>query len=156
MPARVDTNSFFSCSNSPYAQEYEWSSDTGNNRYVTNDRNDFLETTIKKTTTIVAVAGDTVTSPCSGTEISKSLDHGCTVTCLNVLLLFQCSKKLIPASPFIQKSCSLLLNDYNKISLTAKDGALILSGKEIGGLYYYRCITVQNFHHQTPPSQCTT
>jgi hypothetical protein len=65
-----------------------------------------------------------------------------------VLLLSQCSKKLIPASPFIQKGCSLLLNDYNKISLTAKDGAPILSGKEIGGLYYYRCITVQKF---TPP-----
>jgi hypothetical protein len=53
----------------------------------------------------------------------------------------------MPASPFIQKGCSLVLNDYTKVNLTSKDGAPILSGQEIGGLYYLRCKTI---HDATP------
>jgi hypothetical protein len=77
--------------------DLEWCSDPGTNRYVTNDINDFQLNSRKDTPTIVAVGGGNVTSPCSGTVLIKSLDHGCTIQCNNVLYIKECPKKLMPA-----------------------------------------------------------
>lgn len=43
----------------------------------------------------------------------------------------ECAKNLMPASPFIKKGCTIVLNDFDKVLLSAKDGTPILSGQEI-------------------------
>ena len=155
--ANIQASSFFNSNNTkthlPQSKELEWCSDSGTNRFVTNDSNDFVQGTIQDTPTIVAVGGGNVTSPSFGTVIIESLDHGCTLQCLDVLYIPQCSKKLMPASPFVRKGCSVVLDDYDKVTLRSKDGAIILSGQEIGGLYYYRCKTV---HDAKPANSSAT
>ena len=55
----------------------------------------------------------------------------------------ECAKNLMPASPFIKKGCTIVLNDFDKVLLSANDGTPILSGQEINGLYFYKCKTVK-------------
>ena len=78
---------------------YEWCSDTGTNRFVTNGCQDFVPGTF--------VGGGNATSPGYGTVIINSLDTDSTIQCNNVLLMPKCSKKLMPASNFIKKGCTL-------------------------------------------------
>jgi hypothetical protein len=157
--ANIQASSFFGSSGALKAaftpEDYEWCSDSGTNRFVTNDRNDFVGGTICDTPTIVAVGGGNVTSPCFGTVIIESLDHGCTLQCLDVLFMPACSKKLMPASPFIKKGCSLVLDDFDKIKLRSGTGTSILSGREFGGLYYYRCKTVHTDTARAPTAVLT-
>jgi hypothetical protein len=56
---------------------------------------------------------------------------------------------LMPASPFIRKGCQLLISDYDKVTLRSKDGNPILSGHDIGGLYFYKCKTISNGSNPT-------
>ena len=127
--ASIQASSFVSNSDDIQPSlDHEWCSDSGTNRFVTNDINDFVSGTVSTVPTIVAVGGGNVTSPCYGTVIVESLDHGCTMQCMDVLYIPECGKKLMPASPFIRKGCSLVLDDYVKVKLSAKDGTLILSG----------------------------
>ncbi len=49
-------------SNKLDAKQYEWCSDTGTNRFVTNDDNDFVKSTVKYMNTKVAVGGGSVVS----------------------------------------------------------------------------------------------
>jgi hypothetical protein len=124
--------------------EYEWVSDSGTNRFVTNDKSDLIQHLIVYQSTVVAVGGGHVTSPCYGPVIIESLDHGCKIFCKDVLYIPQCSKKLTPVSTFVRKGCSIQMNDYDKVNLHANDGTPMLSGRESGGLYYFRCQTVHN------------
>ena len=55
--------------------EYEWCSDSGTNRFVTNNSHDFLPGSIVRDPVRVAVGGGSVTSPYTGTVRIKSLDH---------------------------------------------------------------------------------
>ena len=130
---------------------YEWCSDTGTNRFVTNDINDYVPGTFVPTNTVVAVGGGNTTSPGYGTVIVKSLTHDCAMQYNKVLLMPECSKKLMPASAFIQKGCSLVFDDYNKVTLRAKDKKPILSGIEIDGLYYYHAITISASENNVSP-----
>ena len=89
--AAVSDQCFLNSSND-IQQDFEWCCDSGTNRFVTNDSNDFLPGTIKTVPTIVAVGGGKVTSPCSGTVIVESLDYGWTIQCDNVLFIPECGK----------------------------------------------------------------
>jgi hypothetical protein len=122
--------------------EYEWCSDTGTNRFVTNDTRDFVPGTFVPTETVVAVGGGNATSPGYGTVIIKSVDTGTSIQCNNVLLMPKCSKKLMPASTFIQKGCTLTFYNYDKVSLRGSDKSIIFNGRDIGGLYYYHAKTI--------------
>ena len=121
---------------------YEWCSDTGTNRFVTNDTRDFVPGTFVTVDTTVAVGGGNATSPGYGTVLIKSRDTGSTIQCNNVLLMPKCSKKLMPASTFIQKGCTLKFHDYDKVSLLGTDKEILLKGRDIGGLYYYHAETI--------------
>jgi hypothetical protein len=124
--------------------DYEWCADSGTNRFVTNDLLDFVPGTVVHNSTVVSVGSGSVTSPMSGTVRVQSLDHGCLVECRDVLYLPDCEKKLMPVSTFVKKGSSLLINDTDKINLTARNGSSIFSGREFDGLYHYRCKTVLN------------
>jgi hypothetical protein len=151
--ANIKASSFVSNSDAIQPSlDHEWCSDSGTNRFVTNDINDFVSGTVSTVPTIVAVGGGNVTSPCYGTVIVESLDHGCTMQCMDVLYIPECGKKLMPASPFIRKGCSLILDDYDKVNLSSKDGTPILSGCELGGLYYFRCKTLRKETPEANPS----
>ena len=128
--------------------DYEWCADSGTNRFVTNDMLDFVTDSVIHSTTTVAVGSGNVTSPLSGTVLVESLDHSCLVECRDVLYLPSCGKKLMPVSTFVSKGSSLIINNYDKIKLTSKNGSSIFSGREFDGLYYYRCKTIQNTKQQ--------
>ena len=129
---------------SKLSSEYEWCADSGTNRFVTNDLHDFVSGTVVHSSTVVSVGSGNVTSPLSGTVRVLSLDHGCLVECRDVLYLPDCEKKLMPVSTFVKKGSSLLINDTDKINLTASNGSSIFSGREFDGLYHYRCKTVRD------------
>ena len=122
---------------------HEWCSDSGTNRFVTNDLSDFMSGSVVSTPTVVAVGGGSVTSPCYGTVIIEGLDHNVTIRCENVLYIPQCKKKLMPVSPFVRKGCSIAIGDFDKVYLRSSDGSPMLSGKEIGGLYFFKCSTLR-------------
>ena len=71
--------------------DHEWCSDSGTNRFVTNDERDFVPGTIVYRDTVVSVGGGNVTSPMHGTVLIKSLDHGVTISCSKVLLIRGCA-----------------------------------------------------------------
>jgi hypothetical protein len=121
--------------------DFEWCADTGTNRFVTNDRADFIPTSITKINTEVAVGNGSFTCNIQGTVLVRNAD-GQTIACSNVLYMPNCGKKLMPATPFIRKGCNLTLYDTDKIKLSTAEGKQILSGKEIDGLYYFECKTV--------------
>jgi hypothetical protein len=141
----VCSSSYFGdgyATSSPRRGNYEWCSDTGTNRFVTNDTNDFVSGTFVPTETVVAVGGGNATSPGYGTVIIKSMDTGLSIQCNNVLLMPKCSNKLMPASTFIKKGCTLTFDDYDKVALCDKNNDPILNGREINGFYYYHAVTI--------------
>jgi hypothetical protein len=121
---------------------FEWCSDPGTNRFVTNDVGDFVPGSIKQHATTVAVGGGNTSSPCYGDVLVESLPHNLTVLCRDVLLMPECKKKLMPASTFIKKGCSLTFSGLNKVSLTDPEGRPIFSGIEIEGIYFYQSRTI--------------
>ena len=131
-----------STNHEPIEAGYEWCSDSGTNRFVTNDEDDFVPGSIKQITTIVAVGGGNVTSTKSGTVIVQSLDRNRTITCNNVLLMPNCAKKLMPASTFVKKGCSLAFCNYTEVYLTNAADETLLNGKAIDGLYFFHCKTL--------------
>jgi hypothetical protein len=139
--------------------QYEWCSDSGANRFVTNNEHDFVPGTVVLQDSIIAVGGGTVTSHKTGTVRVMSADHNHCVSCTNVLYLPECSKKLMPASTFVRQGCTLSYHDTDQVSLLNPKGILIFSGKEIDGLYYFRASTVTQdqtelpTHSQPPPDE---
>ena len=122
---------------------HDWMSDSGTNRHVTNDKADFIESTIVYTNTKVGVGGGTVQSPCFGTVAILSETTGKTIFLTRTLLITQCAKKLIAASPFVRKGCSLTISNLDQIKLQDPDDNPLLHGKEIDGLYYYAATTIK-------------
>jgi len=121
--------------------DFEWCSDTGTNRFVTNDRTDFIPTSIVEINTKIAVGNGSYTCTQQGTVLVRSA-AGQTIACSNVLYMPKCGKKLMPATPFVRKGCNLTLYDNDKIKLCTAEGKAILTGKEIEGLYYFECKTI--------------
>ena len=131
--------------------QYEWCSDSGTNRFVTNNLDDFVQGSVKSVQTNVNVGGGRITSKFVGTVRVRSLDHGKgtghIIECNDVLYIPTCGKKLMPASNFVRKGCTLKFSDLDKVHLTDKHNAPILSGKEDGGLYFFHCET--EYQHTT-------
>jgi hypothetical protein len=121
----------------------EWCSDSGTNRFVTNDYNDFVPGSVREVSTNVAVGSGTVVSPMVGDVLVRSLDHDTLIKCTNVLLLRDCENKLMPASPFIRKGYTIAYSDYDKCHLHAPDGSPLFTGQDFEGLYYFRSETVR-------------
>ena len=136
----------------PVPGQYEWCADTGTNRFVTNDINDFVPGSVRHNSEVVSVGGGVVTSPCVGTVRIRSLDYNHVVECNNVLFLPSCAKKLMPAYQFLNKDCDMILRK-GEVHLRDKNKANIFSGKEIGGLYYYRSQTVHSSSLNSPKEQ---
>ena len=67
--------------------DFEWCSDSGTNRFVTNDLDDFVQGSVVPVLTDVAVGGGSVTSEFVGTVRVKSLDYNHTIECKNVLYI---------------------------------------------------------------------
>lgn len=132
--------------------QYQWCADTGTNRFVTNDINDYLPDSIRHNREDVAVGGGVVTSPCVGTVRVRSLDYNHVVECNNVLFLPTCAKKLMPAYQFLNQNCEMILRK-GEVHLRDKNKSNIFSGKEIGGLYYYRTQTVHASSLNSPKEQ---
>jgi hypothetical protein len=101
--------------------EYEWCSDSGSNRFVTNDESDFVPGTIVVQDTIIAVGGGNVVSKKSGTVLVVSEQHNHSIYCTNVLLLETCSKKLMPVSIFTAKGCATTYTEHD-VHLVNKEG----------------------------------
>ena len=122
--------------------DLQWVADTGTNRFVTNEIEDFIPGTVVYNKTKVAVGGGETISPCSGSVLVFSLDHDVTIRCDEVILLPQCARKLMPAHQFTKKGCILEFSEG--VRLLTKDGVPILSGPQIGGLFYFRSKTLQS------------
>ncbi len=130
--------------------EYEWCSDSGTNRFVTNDERDYVPGSIVYLDTVVSVGGGTIISPMQGTVLIRSLDHPeVVIQCNDVLLLEHCAKKLMPVSNFTCKGCHVVYSD-GKVSLTNAKDQQILSGKRFDGLFYFRTETVHNIDSAGP------
>jgi hypothetical protein len=133
--------------------DYEWCSDSGTNRFVTNDPHDFVAGTVRQHATTVAVGGGNTSSPCYGDVLIRSTNHNITVLCKEVLLMPDCPKKLMPSSPFVKKGCSVTFSDFDKVFLRDSDGKAIFSGVEIDGIYFYQTRTIRG---QLKPGQNAT
>jgi hypothetical protein len=132
---------------------FEWCSDSATNRFVTNDANDFVPGSVKQHATTVAVGGGKTSSPCYGDVLVESTNHNVVVLCKDVLFMPNCPIKLMPASPFVKKGCSLTFSDYDKVFLRDSEGKSIFSGVEIDGIYFYQSKTFfdnSKFSNQTP------
>ena len=122
------------------ATDYEWCSDSGCNRFVTNDDRDFVPGSIVLNDVVVSVGGGTVVSPKSGTVMVRSAEHNQLIQCENVLFIKECGKKLMPVSTFTRKGCDVRFGQ-DKVILTDPNNKTLLSGKRIGGLFYFNATT---------------
>jgi len=128
----------------------EWCSDSGTNRFVTNDMADFVPGSVVSTSTTVSVGSGNTSAPCYGDVMVQSTLNGSTVLCKNVLYLPDCPKKLMPCSPFVKKGCSYTLEN-DKVYLRDPEKNVILEGHDVGGLYYYHSRTVRVADSETTP-----
>ena len=134
-------------------EDYPFISDSGANRFVTNDANDFVPDSVRWIETDVAVGGGNVTSPCTGTMRVRSIDYDHIIECKDTLLLPTCAKKLMPAFQFVAKGCELKYKS-DTVTLIDQENHPVLCGKEFGGLYYFHCESVRNWPdvaHSLPP-----
>ena len=145
---QVRSSSYFDEENSSASNEYQWVADSGTNRFVTNDINDFMPGSVVHTQTNVAVGGGSTISPCFGSVLVRGLDHNVTIQCDDVILLPNCARKLMPAHQFTKKGCTLEFSDV--VTLRMGDGKAILSGPEIGGLFYFRANTIHMADENSP------
>ena len=122
---------------------YGWCSDSGTNRFVTNDALDFLPGSVIDVNITVAVGGGTTSATKQGTVLVRSLDYHHHVKCENVLYIPTCPMKLMPASTFIAKDCTLTYHDLDKVSLVHNDGTPLFNGKEINGLFFFHAETIR-------------
>ena len=136
----IQASSFLAHGNTTTGSTFEWCSDSGTNRFVTNNRNDFIEGSEVTSNTKVAVGGGNITSPSYGNILVRSLGH--TIMFKDVLYIPECGKKLMPVSPFVRKGFAAIYKDQ-KVFLQKPDGSNLFQGEEVGGLYYYECETVR-------------
>jgi hypothetical protein len=148
---RVRSSSYFNEDVSSRAsKDLQWVADSGTNRFVTNDVNDFMPGSVVHTQINVAVGGGSTVSPCSGSVLIHGLDHNVTIQCDDVILLPKCARKLMPAHQFTKKGCTLEFSDV--VTLRAGNGKAILSGPEIGGLFYFHASTFHVASDKNPAS----
>ena len=139
-PAMVQASSFLADGHNALGETFEWCSDSGTNRFVTNNCNDFIKGSQVDFDTNVAVGGGSVTSPSYGNVLVQSLGHK--IMFKDVLYIPECGKKLVPTSPFVQKGFTVTYQNQT-VSVLKPNGDALFSGEEIGGLYYFNCETVR-------------
>jgi len=108
---------------------------------------DFVPGTVVEKPSTVIAGGGKIVSPCHGTVLVMSAEGNQTIECKSVLYIAECSKKLMPTSPFIQKGCSQWFGNFTEVGLTDPKGKVLFSGKEIGGLYFFECKTIRTATH---------
>lgn len=144
--------------------DWTWCIDTGTNRFITNDINDFLKGSIQHVSTKVSTGNGTVTSECYGTVLVRSGATQQLLSLGHVLYLPSCAKKLMPIRPFLNKGCSLHFNSNSTVDLLLPDRSCLLTGTEEGGLFFYHATTVRwskaarngnTFDVASPPSPTT-
>jgi hypothetical protein len=116
--------------------DFKWIVDSGCNRFVTNDLNDFVPGTVRQTSTAVAVGSGVTSSPCMGTILLKGRASQITVSCHDVLYLPKCARKLLPVKQFVVKGCEVKFAKEHFVSLKSASGEVLFAGREFGGLYY--------------------
>ena len=121
---------------------YEWCFDSGTNRFITNDKSDFVPGSIIYRTSTVNVGSGTTNSPMVGTVMIKSLDNDCIIKCTNVLYLPDCALKLMPACKFTHTGCSISMTN-NVVKMKSKDDKPMMNGREFNGLFFYHCETMK-------------
>jgi hypothetical protein len=107
---------------------------------VTNCIDDFIPSSITDISLTIGVGSGTYVVKKQGDVIIEN-HLGQTIKLTNVLLLPACGKKLMPASPFIKRGCKLCLSE-RQIDLFSPDHTILLTGKEIDGLYYFKAKTI--------------
>ena len=140
---QISSRAFVASENQQSTRDYEWVTDTGSNRFVTNDVRDFDRGSIVYKNTRVLVGSGEIVSPCEGTVTILCRSTGRLIQCRNTLLLANCEKKLMPARPFLRKGCNLTMSEEHGVQLFDEQGEIIMQGKEIDGLYYYDVVTVR-------------
>jgi hypothetical protein len=140
---RINDQCFNQTSGQQHAQlqGYEWCSDSGTNRFVTNDVRDFVPGSVRTVSTTVANGGGKTNVTKSGTVIIKGLDFNHILYCKDVLYMPSCAKKLMPASSFVKKGCELSYKD-DVVKLSTPQGKPMLKGKEVGGLFFFHAKTL--------------
>ena len=121
---------------------YEWCFDSGTNRFITNDIEDFVPGSIIHKNSTVNVGSGVTISPMVGTVMIRSLDNDCVIKCMNVLYLPDCAIKLMPACKFLDKGCIITMQKP-LVEMRSKEGELMMNGCEFETLYYYHCETVR-------------
>ena len=116
--------------------DFKWIVDSGCNRFVTNDLNDFVPGTVRQTSTAVAVGSGVTSSPCMGTILLKGRASQITVSCHDVLYLPKCARKLLPVKQFVVKGCEVKFAKEYFVSLKSASGEVLFAGREFSGLYY--------------------
>ena len=128
-------------SNAPNS-DYKWIIDSGCNRFVTNDINDFVPGTIRYTPTAVAAGSGLTTSPCEGTVLLRGKGTDITISCQRVLHLPKCAKKLLPVKQFVIKGCEVKFDKKHYVTLKSASGEVMLAGRDHNGLYYVNALVV--------------
>jgi hypothetical protein len=72
--------------NNSAGSQFQWLCDTGCNRFVTNNRSDFIPTSITKSTTVVAIGSGSVTCEIQGTVLIRN-PQGKTIACSSALYI---------------------------------------------------------------------
>jgi hypothetical protein len=132
---------------------FEWVADTGTNRFVTNNLKDFLPETIEDVNINVGVGNGIYNVTTQGTIVIEN-HLGKTILCSNALYMPSCGKKLMPATPFLRNGCTLKMS-LDAIELHTSDGQVLLTGKQIGELYYFKAKTIPPIQFNKRPTKQT-
>jgi hypothetical protein len=104
----------------------EWCAAMGSNRFITNDINDFIPSSITDINLMVGVGNGTYIVKKQGDIIVEN-HLGKIIKCSNALYMPKCGKKLMPASPFMRAGCKLTIS-LGQIDIYAPDHSILLSG----------------------------
>ena len=116
---------------------FEWCADTGCNRFITNNIEDFLPASIVDIDLNVGVGNGSYCVKQQGIIVVEN-HLGQVIMCTNALFMPNCAQKLMPLIPFINKGCTFSIDINKQLSLHAPDQSILLTGKEINGLYYFK------------------
>ncbi len=115
---------------------FEWCADTGCNRFITNNIEDFIPASIVDINLTVGVGNGSYCVNKQGIIVFEN-HLGQMNMRTNALFMPNCAQKLIPGSPFIKKGYTLSILD-KQINLRAPNQSILLTGKYINGLYYFK------------------
>jgi hypothetical protein len=131
------------------SKEDLWVADTGYNRFITNNLDDFIPSSITDINLTVGVGNGSYCVKRQGNIVVEN-HLGQTILCSNALYMPHCQKKLMPANPFIKKGCKLSVYG-SQVVMHSPDQSILLVGNEFDGLYYFKVRTVLPKEFATRP-----